>query len=124
MKIKNRFFKFGLLFCILCLLSSLFFQPAAQAAGFGKGPGQKFVRGITYLVTAPFRLPKEMIQTAAESEPVYLAPWRAISVGAGNGLYQAGRQGLAGLYDLFTFWSPTDRDWAPLFEPSSFFPEV
>lgn len=88
-----------------------------------KGPVYKFARGITYIIALPFQLPKEIIQVASEEESPWIAPWKGMSLGAGSGLYQMGRQGIAGIWDLFTFWTPAGRDWKPLFD-TSLFPEV
>ncbi|MBI4372586.1 MAG: hypothetical protein HY585_02515, partial [Candidatus Omnitrophica bacterium] len=79
---------------------------------------------VVYIVASPFQLPKEIIQTAAEADPVWLAPWKGFAQGGGAGLYQMGRQGIAGFWDLFTFWTPAERDWEPLYETSSLVPEV
>lgn len=89
-----------------------------------KGPVQKLARGFTHVLTAIFQVPKEIIQTTAEAEPVYLAPWKGFTVGSGTGLYLFGRQLVSGFNDIFTFWTPLGRDWAPLFEPSTLFPGV
>ena len=90
----------------------------------GKGPAQKLARGITHVIASPFQIPKEVIQAAAEADPVWLAPWRGFATGGGSGLYHMGRQGVSGLWDIFTFWTPAARNWGPLFEPSSLVPEV
>ena len=100
------------------------FQLHAYAMGMGKNPIQKLGRGVIYVVAAPLQLPKEIIQTAAEAEPVWLAPWKGFAEGAGTGLYAAGRQGIAGIWDIFTFWTPAGRNWGPLFDSNSLFPEV
>lgn len=99
------------------------FTPTAYAAT-DKGPVQKLGRGLVHLIASPFQLPKEIIETTGEAETVWLAPWKGMSEGAGKGLYQWGRQGLSGLVDIFTFWTPAGRDWGPIFEPVSLFPEV
>ena len=91
---------------------------------FGKSPANKLARGFTYVVTSFFQIPKEMIQITAETEPVYLAPWKGFSVGLGTGLFHFGRQLVAGFWDIFTFWTPSGRDWAPLYEPATLFPEI
>ncbi|MBI1977691.1 MAG: hypothetical protein HYS55_02950 [Candidatus Omnitrophica bacterium] len=108
--------------CLLLSVFSLLFAMPAYA-GAHKGPVYKFARGITYIVASPFQLPKEIIQVASEEESPWIAPWKGMSQGAGSGLYQMGRQGIAGIWDLFTFWTPADRDWKSLFD-TSLFPEV
>ncbi|MBI4367983.1 MAG: hypothetical protein HY588_01170, partial [Candidatus Omnitrophica bacterium] len=90
------------------------FQLQAYAMEVGRGPIQKLGRGIIYLVASPFQIPKEIIQKAAEADPIYLAAWKGFAEGTGSGLYQAGRQGVAGFWDLFTFYTPAGRDWGPL----------
>ncbi len=112
---------------LVLVLSFLFifshFTPTAYAA-MGKGPVQKLGRGLVHLIASPFQLPKEIIQTTGEAETIWLAPWKGMSEGVGRGLYQMGRQGLSGLVDIFTFWTPAGLDWGPIFEPVSLFPEV
>jgi hypothetical protein len=99
-------------------------HPAYAGPDFGKGPGQKFLRGLFYLAASPFQVPKEIIQTAAETKPHYFAPFRGMTAGVGSGAYQMGRQIVAGFADLFTFWSPRGRDWQPIYEPASLLPEM
>jgi hypothetical protein len=101
---------------ILILTAFILYAPPVFADAGERG--QKFGRGFVHLVTAPFHLPKEIIQTTAESEPVYLAPWRGITVGIGRGLYQWGRQWVSAGNDIFTFWRPGP----PLYEPETLFP--
>ena len=102
----------------------VFSHPQAYAgSGMGRGPIQKFTRGIVYIVASPFQLPKSMIQVAAETDPVYFAPLRGLSVGLGTGLYEGVRQLIAGCWDIFTFWTPAGRKWGPLFD-TSLIPEV
>ncbi len=112
----------------LCFTLSFFFVflPLTQTAHAetGKGPVQKLTRGIVHLAAFPFQIPKEVIQTTGESETVWIAPWKGMSEGFGRGVYQAGRQMLSGLADILTFWTPAARNWDPIFEPSSLFPEI
>ena len=119
---RKIFFRFSF-FSIFFLLFFTFCQSSVHA-DMGKGPAQKFARGLAYIVASPFQLPKEIIQTAGEADPVWLAPWKGFAQGAGAGLYQMGRQGIAGFWDVLTFWTPAGREWGPLFEPSSLFPQV
>ncbi|MBI4357849.1 MAG: hypothetical protein HY584_00995 [Candidatus Omnitrophica bacterium] len=113
-----------LFFSVLCTLFSVLSAPQAHATEWKKGPVQKLARGFTYVIASPFQIPKEVIQTAGEAEPVWLAPWKGIAAGGGSGLYHMGRQGLSGLWDILTFGTPAGRDWDPLFEPASFVPEI
>lgn len=122
MNLKGKLKKTVLLFSVLCTLFSVLSVQQAYA-DTQKGPVYKFARGITYIVASPFQLPKEIIQVASEEESPWIAPWKGMSQGAGSGLYQMGRQGIAGIWDLFTFWTPADRDWKSLFD-TSLFPEV
>ena len=111
----------------LMVLAFLFIMVSPHpnaCADIGKGPVQKLGRGIFYIVASPFQIPKEVIQKASEADQVYLAAWKGAAEGSGSGLYQAGRQWLAGFWDIFTFWTPAGRNWGPLFEPSSLVPEV
>ena len=115
--------KRALLFFIFVFITSSLSNQTVYAAT-GKGPIQKLARGAVHLVACPFQIPKEVIETTGEAETVWLAPWKGMSEGIGRGLYQAGRQGISGLVDIFTFWTPLDRDWGPTFESGSLFPEV
>jgi len=112
-----------LLLSVFCFLFSGFSQSQAYA-DIGKGPAQKLARGFFYIVASPFQLPKEVIQKAAEADHIYLAAWKGFAEGGGSGAYQAGRQIMAGLWDILTFWTPVGRNWDPLFERASLFPEV
>lgn len=106
----------------------VFFMSFAQDARAAwidqKGPAQKMARGWVYIIASPFQVPKEIIQTASQAEPAWLAPWEGMTTGLGRGGYHLGRQLVAGLVDIFTFKSPAGRDWEPLFKAESFFPEV
>ncbi len=108
---------------IFCFLSSAFCQSQVYA-DIGKGPVQKLGRGIFYIVASPFQIPKEIIQKAAEADRIYLAAFKGVAEGAGSGVYQTGRQVMAGVWDVLTFWTPAGRNWGPLFESISLFPEV
>ncbi|GEM_PF-4710027 len=113
-------------FLVLALLFSLTlmnFDHAAYA-DLGKGPIQKLSRGLVHVLASPFQLPKEVIQTTGEGETVWLAPIKGMSEGVGKGLYEMVCQAFSGLIDIFTFWTPAGRDWAPVFEPPSMFPQV
>ncbi len=81
---------------------------------------QKLGRGFLHILTSPFFLPKEVIQTAAEAEPSYAAPWKGMTAGLGKGLFQMGCQLVSGFGDIFTFYIPSE----PLFKSDSLFPEV
>ena len=111
------FFVFSFLFIILSLNHTAY-------ADMGKGPIQKLARGVVHLAACPFQIPKEIIETTGEADTVWLASWKGMSEGVGRGLYNMGRQGISGLVDIFTFWTPAGRDWDPIFEPSSLFPEI
>lgn len=89
-----------------------------------KGPAQKFTRGFVYLVASPFQVPKEILQTAAQAEPAWMAPWEGMTIGLGKGGYNFGRQVAAGLFDMCTFRSPAERNWEPLFKSEILFPEI
>ena len=112
-----------ILLSALYLLSSVLYQSQAHA-DIGKGPVQKLGRGIFYIVASPFQIPKEMIQKASEADQVYLVALKGVFEGAGSGVYQVSRQVMAGVWDILTFWTPAGRNWAPLFESTSLFPEV
>lgn len=120
---NTRSARTNLLLVVIFLFFLTGFNSQAYATA-GKGPAQKFARGLTHILTAFFHIPKEIIQTTAETEPVYLAPWRGFAVGMGNGIYLFGRQLVSGFNDIFTFWTPLGRDWGPLFDPPTLFPEI
>ena len=121
--LKKQAIRKVFLFSVLCLLSSVL-CPTQAHAGFGKGPAQKFARGFFYTFSSPWQIPKEMIQTAQDAEPVYLAPVKGVIAGGGSGVYLFLRQFIAGFWDMFTFASPSGRDWGPLYERSTMFPEA
>lgn len=106
---------------ILGLVTS--FIPASHAS-IGKGPVQKLARGVAHVVSSPLQLPKQIIETAAQAEPAWMATWEGVTAGTGKGFFYAGRQLVSGFVDIFTFPTPSGRDWAPIFESSSLFPEV
>ncbi len=108
---------------VFCVLSSSFY-PTQAYADIGKGPVQKLGRGIFYVVASPFQIPKEIIQKAAEADRVYLVALKGVTEGVGSGVFQMGRQVMAGGWDILTFWTPAGRKWGPLFESNSLFPEV
>ena len=121
--IKKQAVRKVLIFFVFCFLSSVLCQSRAYA-NIGKGPVQKLGRGIFYIVASPFQIPKEVIQKASEADPVYLVALKGGFEGVGSGIYQTGRQIVAGFWDIFTFWTPAGRNWGPLFEASSLVPEV
>ena len=120
---RKQIFK-SFAFIFLCGVLSFAFCQSKAYADIGKGPAQKFARGIFYVVASPFQIPKEMIQKASEADKVYLAALKGVAEGAGSGVYQCSRQIMAGLWDVVTFWTPAGRNWGPLFESTSLFPEV
>ena len=120
---RKKIFNSFILLSVFCFLSSVFCHPHAYA-DIGKGPVQKLGRGIFYIVASPFQIPKEIIQKAADADPVYLVALKGGFEGFGSGLYQTGRQMIAGFWDIFTFPTPAGRNWAPLFESSSLVPEI
>ena len=112
-------------FCVFVLSFLVFFTSIRLAYAItDKGPIQKLGRGAIHLLACPFQLPKAVIETTGEAETVWLAPWKGMSEGIGKGFYYMGRQGISGLVDIFTFWTPAGRDWAPIYEPASMFPEI
>ena len=94
------------------------------AQSTAKSPAQKFTRGFTHMVMSPFHVPKQIIETASESDPVWMGAWKGVTLGTGQGLFNSGRQAVSGLYDVFTFWTPAGTDWQPLFETESLFPQI
>jgi putative exosortase-associated protein (TIGR04073 family) len=117
--------------CASVLILSVFFTfcftsltPTAHASLL-KGPVHKLGRGIVHIATAILQLPKEVIQkTADASEPAYLAPVEGFFVGMGSGVHLGIRQLVSGFADIFTFYTPLDRDWGPIYEPATFLPEI
>lgn len=105
---------------LLLLFFSLLFLPQAHASFGEEGPAQKLARGLAHVVSAPLYIPKQMIQTAMEAEPVYLAPWQGMTFGFGKGVFLMGRQWVSGFVDIFTFWNPSP----PLFEPETLLLEI
>ena len=108
---------------VFIVASVILFAPAGHAS-IGKGPVQKLARGVVHVVSFPLQLPKQIIETAAQAEPAWMATWEGVTAGTGKGFYYAGRQLVSGFVDIFTFPTAAGRDWAPIFESSSLFPEV
>jgi hypothetical protein len=92
--------------------------PVAQADA--QEAAHKFGRGFAHFWLAPFHIPKRIIQTTSDTEPYYIAPFKGMTVGLGEGLFNMGRQWISAFRDIFTFWIPGD----PLYEPESLFPEI
>ena len=109
---------------LLIFFIVLFLASSANAYAMSFGPVTKLGRGIVRMVASPFQLFKEVIETTGESEPVWIAPWRGFVVGAGNGLYEMSFQAVAGLADILTFWTPAGKNWGPVIESASFFPQI
>jgi hypothetical protein len=107
----------------VALLISVF-SSVAYAATPEKGPWHKLGRGFAHIGTSIFLIPKNIIETTSQTEPFYMAPWSGMTMGLGKGGYEMGRQAVSGFFDLFTFFTPAGRDWAPLFEASTLFPEL
>ncbi len=95
-----------------------------QKSTFGRNPVQKLARGIFYIASSCFLVPKNIIQAGAEADPFYMASLKGPLVGGGQGVYEMLRQAGAGLFDVLTFPVPAGRDWEPLFPRESLFPEV
>lgn len=123
-KIKIVKSKISVLVLFVFLLALI--SPSASAAPFkGRGPAQKFGRGIFHITTAIFQLPKEIIQKTADAgEPAAMAPLEGFFVGMGSGIYLGIRQLVSGFTDVFTFYTPMERDWGPIYEPATMFPEI
>lgn len=115
---KRNFFPAVFLFAFF-----IAFLPSGHAS-IGKGPVQKLARGVVHVVSFPFQIPKQMLETAAQAEPAWMATWEGLTAGTGRGLFYAGRQLVSGLVDIFTFPTPSGRNWDPIFESVSLFPEV
>ncbi|OGW76642.1 MAG: hypothetical protein A3J52_00305 [Omnitrophica bacterium RIFCSPHIGHO2_02_FULL_49_9] len=107
---------FPLFLCTAVLIHT----PASAQANELNAPVQKLARGVTHVTTAVFHIPKEIIQTTMETEPVYLAPWSGMTAGLGRGGYAFGRQLVSGFVDIFTCFKPG----GPLFASDSLFPEI
>ena len=103
---------------VACL--SLFGFANTLQAGPTHDSARKFWRGYAHLVSSPFQMPRQIIQTTVEGEPHYLAPFKGMTAGLGLGAYHFVRQGISGFYDLFTFAHPGP----PLYESEKFFPEL
>ena len=112
-----------LLFALALVMVMSVAQSNAHAES-KRGPIFKLGRGFTYLLASPFQIPKEIIQTTGESDVVWIAPLKGMTEGLGSGIYNMLRQGMSGMFDILTFFTPAGRDWQPLFEPTSLIPEI
>jgi putative exosortase-associated protein (TIGR04073 family) len=100
-------------------------QTASAGLSISKGPVRKLGRGGAHIATAILQIPKEIIQTTADSTaPVYLVPVQGFFQGFGSGVYLGIRQLVSGFTDVFTFCTPADRDWGPIYEPATFTPQI
>lgn len=113
-------------YCSLFIFFAMFLGSNQSAsAAMDKGPVQKLARGVVHLAASPFQIPKEVIETTGETHSdIWIAPFRGMTEGIGVGIYQMGRQGMSGLVDIVTFWTPAGHDWDPVFESTSLFPEM
>ncbi|OGW81566.1 MAG: hypothetical protein A3G33_01990 [Omnitrophica bacterium RIFCSPLOWO2_12_FULL_44_17] len=123
-QMKNMRFVGVLVLTFFFFLSSAYADQLSNQLSETKGPLHKFSRGIVYMIGSPFQVFKDVIQISAETEPFYLATWKGPTVGLATGVYDTGRQLFAGLFDLFTFYTPAGRDWKPLCAPETMIPEV
>lgn len=110
------------LFLSLALLSVFLQSTPCFAAA--KGPIHKLGRGIVHTLFFPFQLPKGIIEVAAETEPPALAPIAGITAGVGQGIYGGIKQLISGIVDVLTFPLPLGRNWEPIFDSVSLFPDV
>jgi hypothetical protein len=94
--------------------------PQGHAAADVEGSAQKLGRGFAHVIASPFYLPKNIIQTAVDTEPHWMAPWQAMTQGLGQGIFLMGRQAVSGFRDVFTFWDPGP----PMYDPESLIPEI
>ena len=112
--------KIVVLFFTLCLLLA-----SKNAFAVSSGPVQKLARGFAHVIAFPFQLPKEIIQKTSDSDaPIYLVPVQGVFEGFGSGVYLGIRQLISGLTDIFTFWTPLGRNWGPIYDPATLFPQI
>lgn len=98
-------------------------ETAGQST-FGRNPVQKFARGLFYIASSIFLVPKEIVQVGGDTEPFYMCSLKGPLVGGAQGAYEMLRQIGAGVFDILTFPSPAGRDWKPLFEPETLYPQL
>ena len=122
-QLKTRF-GIGLFVLLAGFAVSAQAAPALVTKTVTKGPAHKFGRGLVSIVTSPFQVPKEIIETASQADRAWLAPMEGMTLGLGKGIYNFSRRFAAGWLDLFTFGSPAERDWGPPFKVAPVLPEI
>ena len=96
--------KLSLIFSILLLLS---FQ-AVAADNYFVNSGQKFASGITNAATGFVELPKNIILTSQQENPLY-----GVTLGAAKGLLHTVGRSLIGILDAATFIIPSKTQLNP-----------
>jgi putative exosortase-associated protein (TIGR04073 family) len=98
------------------LTGLLFIQPqAAQAAGT---PFQKFSRGLTNMVTAPFEFFRQPFVLVREYD---YNPPTAFFAGIFTGIYATVARELVGVYEFLTFPCPWPGEYRSLIDPPTVF---
>jgi len=109
------------LFKSLLVVSVLFFfsSQVAMAQSYPYASGEKFVGGITNVVTGFVELPKNMINATEERGLPY-----GMTVGFATGIMHTVGRTLVGALDLVTFMIPTGSSVAPLYIWNNFHSET
>ena len=109
------------LFKSLLVVSVLFFfsSQVAMAQSYPFASGEKFVGGLTNVVTGIAELPKNMIIATEENGLPY-----GMTVGFATGIMHTVGRTLVGALDLVTFMIPTGSSVAPLYIWDNFHSET
>lgn len=109
------------LFKSLLVVSILFFfsSQVAMAQSYPYASGEKFVGGLTNVVTGFVELPKNMINATEERGLPY-----GMTVGFATGIMHTVGRTLVGALDLVTFMIPTGSSVTPLYIWNNFYSET
>ena len=105
--------KFILSLVCLVIISSVIITPC-----FAQDPLRKLGRGLVNTVTGVVEIPKKVILTCKNDNPVLGLTWGWVK-GAAVGLLRTA----AGVYEVLTFPIPAPADYEPMVQPEFVFEE-
>lgn len=94
----------------ICLMIILLSPPAIAAENYFLASGQKFGSGIANAATGFAELPKTIILTSQQENPLY-----GITLGTAKGTMHAVGRSLIGILDAATFIIPNKTQIKPLY---------
>ena len=103
-------------------------QPSSLTPSTTKGPYylhsenelrmRKFVRGVANIGLSVGEIPNQMFQEAYKTSPV-----TGIAVGAVKGVIKGAKRVVVGVWEIATFYHPTNNHYQPYIEPEVVFME-